>query len=170
MFDGTRLRGTILPIYMKHLMSNLCGLRKNLDMENDLKAKPILVSPSNLKPNSRAVEDSRSRSGLEKKVPVEEPNCSSPSEVMANLGIKQIWPPTKVLKRHLTYPESEFTPIKTRLLMAIVSTPYGQHLREILDDYSLRSVKDGPNAASYYELSEKQVAALCTLLKWPFLF
>jgi hypothetical protein len=96
-------------------------------------------------------------------MPVEEPNCASPSEVMANLGIKQIWPPTKMLKRHLTYPESEFTPLKTRLLMAIVYTPpYGEHLREIVDAQSLRSVKDGSNAASYYELTEKQVTALRT--------
>ena len=143
-------------------MSKRCGLWKNLYMNNELKAKSALVSSSNLKTIPCAVEDLRSRSGLKKKMLAEESNCASPSEVMASLGIKQIWPPTKMLKRHLTYPESELTPLKTRLLIAIVYTPYGEHLREIVDAQSLRSIKDGPNAASYYELTENQVTALRT--------
>jgi hypothetical protein len=62
-----------------------------------------------------------------------------------------------MLKRHIIYPNAEFTSEKTRLLIAIVHTDYGEHVKEVTDDYTLRCVKCGPYAASFFELSEKQV-------------
>ena len=81
-----------------------------------------------------------------------------PSEVMSLIGVNRVWPPTKILKRHIASPCGEFTPEKSRLLIGVLFTPHGEHLKEITDNRTLEGVRSSLYAVNYYELSQTQLA------------
>jgi hypothetical protein len=81
-----------------------------------------------------------------------------PSNLLASIGVSKVWPPTKILKRHIASPGGEFASDASRLLIAVVFTPHGEHLKEITDNHTLDGVKASLYASDYYELNRKQLA------------
>jgi hypothetical protein len=81
-----------------------------------------------------------------------------PSEVMALIGADKVWAPTKILKRHIASPDGEFASDKSRLLIAIVHTQHGEHLKEITDNRTLQGVRTSLFGSDFYELSSTQLA------------
>lgn len=77
-------------------------------------------------------------------------------KMLLDVKAKQVSPPTKLGKRYITH-SAQFCKTTTRLLVAVVFTPFGEHIKEITSESRLAEVVSGPMAANYYELTEKQV-------------
>ena len=85
-------------------------------------------------------------------------------DTLVQVGAKHIWPPTKLGKK---YGKNGEMPKGTKLLVAIVYTPYGQHFKQIYQQSVLDEVRQSPMAADYFELSAKAVDALNEIFKQP---
>jgi hypothetical protein len=94
----------------------------------------------------------------EKKIAVMVESDTSVAEFFSRIGVKQVGTPSKMLKRHISSSEVEFTPERTRLLMAIIRDSNGEYTTIVSDDNKLKSAKSGPYSATFYELSHKQAA------------
>jgi hypothetical protein len=83
----------------------------------------------------------------------------TPREILKAIGAKQIMAPAKLHIHHLVG-EADLSCRDDRRLIAVIYVGGGQeHVKAITMDYVLRSIKQGPNPASYYELTETQVDA-----------
>jgi hypothetical protein len=78
------------------------------------------------------------------------------SEIFAEMGVEEINPPKKLLKRHLTFEKLEFREGKTHLLMAIIYTAGSEYLKEITDLRAYMNVKEGPYSFRTYDLTKNR--------------
>jgi hypothetical protein len=76
-------------------------------------------------------------------------------EMLKSVGAKEIWPPKTIGKK---YQDAQLRGYP--LLVVVLHTAAGEYFKEINDPLTLRSVKESPYAASYFELSKKAVSAL----------
>jgi hypothetical protein len=76
-------------------------------------------------------------------------------EILKSIGAKEIWPPKTLGKK---YQDAQLRGYP--LLVAVLYTADGEYFKEINDSFTLRSVKESPYTASYFELSKKVVTAL----------
>jgi hypothetical protein len=76
-------------------------------------------------------------------------------EILRSIGAKEIFPPRTFGKKYQDDQERGYP-----LLVAVLYTAYGEYFKEINDPLTLRSVKQSPDSARYFELSKKVITAL----------
>lgn len=80
----------------------------------------------------------------------------SPTQRIEATGARRIFPPRTLGKKYRRTVDETTKP----LLVAILHSPAGEHMKDILNDWTLRCVTGGVYAASFYALSPRRVLAL----------
>jgi hypothetical protein len=80
------------------------------------------------------------------------------SAIIAGFGGTEVWSPETLHEAHVR--ASQPWGNGQKLLIAILDTPSGHYLKELSDNRALQSVRKGPYAAQYFEISEEVLVKL----------